>query len=158
MLQAACDEIRLPVEFVTVGFLGVCRHSCCAWFPVSWRADEATPERGPPIIEHWKPVNWSWGQCYWGVPQWWPGSSSGCPSQYPFLFFFLFFQVFLRCGETKSFYFSLTSHQSSLMAWHRICNSWNNSFFVFLSQVSNFNLSLKMICNLSDFMFCPETL
>ena len=29
-----------------------------------------------------KPVNWNWGQCYWGVPQqWWPGSSSGCPSQ-----------------------------------------------------------------------------
>ena len=24
-----CDEIRLSVEFVTVGFLGICRHSCC---------------------------------------------------------------------------------------------------------------------------------
>ena len=29
-----------------------------------------------------KPVEWNWGQCYCGVPQqWWPGSSSGCPSQ-----------------------------------------------------------------------------
>ena len=24
-----CDEIRLSVEFVTVGFLGICRHLCC---------------------------------------------------------------------------------------------------------------------------------
>ena len=47
-----CDEIRLSVEFVTVGFLGVCRQYCCDRFPVSWRADEATPERGTPIIEH----------------------------------------------------------------------------------------------------------
>ena len=46
-----CDEIRLSVEFVTVGFLGICRQYCCDWFPVCWRADEATPERGTPIIE-----------------------------------------------------------------------------------------------------------
>ena len=74
--------MRLSVEFVTVGFLGIYRQYCCDWFPVSWRADEATPERGIPIIECWKTCNWNWGQCYWGVPQqWWPGSSSGCPSQ-----------------------------------------------------------------------------
>ena len=24
-----CDEIRLSVEFVAVGFLRICRHSCC---------------------------------------------------------------------------------------------------------------------------------
>ena len=28
-----CGEIRLSVEFVTVGFLRICRHSCCDWFP-----------------------------------------------------------------------------------------------------------------------------
>ena len=28
-----CDEIHLPVEVVTVGFLRICRHSCCDWFP-----------------------------------------------------------------------------------------------------------------------------
>ena len=49
-----CDELRLSVEFVTVRFLGICRHSCCDWFPVSWRVDEDTPERGTPIIERWK--------------------------------------------------------------------------------------------------------
>ena len=48
------DEIRLSVEFVTVGFLGICRNSLFNWFPVSWRADEATPERGTPTIERWK--------------------------------------------------------------------------------------------------------
>ena len=25
----ACDEMRLSVEFVTVGFLGICRQYCC---------------------------------------------------------------------------------------------------------------------------------
>ena len=50
-LWGCYDEIRLSVEFVTVGFLGICRHSCCDSFPVSWRADEATPGRGTPIIE-----------------------------------------------------------------------------------------------------------
>ena len=25
----SCDEIRLSVEFVTVGFLGICRQYCC---------------------------------------------------------------------------------------------------------------------------------
>ena len=49
-----CDEMRLSVEVVTVGFLGICRQYCCDWFPVSWRADEATPERSTPIIERWK--------------------------------------------------------------------------------------------------------
>ena len=32
MLRAcasACDEMRLSVEFVTVGFLGICRQYCC---------------------------------------------------------------------------------------------------------------------------------
>ena len=24
-----CDEMRLSVEFVTVGFLGICRQYCC---------------------------------------------------------------------------------------------------------------------------------
>ena len=38
--RQACDEMRLSVEFVTVGFLGICRQYCCDWFPVSWRADE----------------------------------------------------------------------------------------------------------------------
>ena len=28
-LSQVCDEIRLSVEFVTVGFLRMCRHSCC---------------------------------------------------------------------------------------------------------------------------------
>ena len=28
-LWGCCDEIRLSVEFVTVGFLGICRHSYC---------------------------------------------------------------------------------------------------------------------------------
>ena len=46
--------MRLSVEFVTVGFLGICRQFCCDWFQVSWRADEVTPERGTPIIECWK--------------------------------------------------------------------------------------------------------
>ena len=32
------DEMRLSVEFVTVGFLRICRHACCDGFPVSWRA------------------------------------------------------------------------------------------------------------------------
>ena len=27
--REACDEIRLSVEFVTVGFLGICRQYCC---------------------------------------------------------------------------------------------------------------------------------
>ena len=36
----ACDEMRLSVEFVTVGFLGIWRQYCCDWFPVSWRANE----------------------------------------------------------------------------------------------------------------------
>ena len=49
-----CDAMRLSVEFVTVGFLGICRQFCCDWFQVSWRADEVTPERGTPIIECWK--------------------------------------------------------------------------------------------------------
>ena len=35
-----CDEMRLSVEFVTVGFLGICRQYWCDRFPVSWRADE----------------------------------------------------------------------------------------------------------------------
>ena len=53
-LRYACDEMRLSVEFVTVGFQGICRQYCCDWFPVSWLADEATPERGTPIIECWE--------------------------------------------------------------------------------------------------------
>ena len=28
-----CDEIRLSVELVIVGFLRICRHTCCDWFP-----------------------------------------------------------------------------------------------------------------------------
>ena len=28
-ITKACDEIRLSVELVTVGFLRICRHSCC---------------------------------------------------------------------------------------------------------------------------------
>ena len=28
-LWGCCDEIRLSVEFVTVGFLRICRYSCC---------------------------------------------------------------------------------------------------------------------------------
>ena len=28
-LWGCCDEVRLSVEFVTVGFLRICRHSCC---------------------------------------------------------------------------------------------------------------------------------
>ena len=52
-----CDEIRLSVEFVNVGVLGICRQYCCDLFPMSWRADEATPERGTPIVE--KSVNWN---------------------------------------------------------------------------------------------------
>ena len=28
-LRPACDEMRLSVEFVTVGFLRICQHSCC---------------------------------------------------------------------------------------------------------------------------------
>ena len=32
----------------------------------------------------------------------------------------------------------------------------NTSFFVYLTQVSYFNLSLKLSCNLSDFMFFPQ--
>ena len=28
-LSATCDEMRLSVEFVTVGFLGICRQCCC---------------------------------------------------------------------------------------------------------------------------------
>ena len=27
--DGSCDEIRLSVEFVAVGFLRICRHSCC---------------------------------------------------------------------------------------------------------------------------------
>ena len=27
--RESCDEIRLSVEFEAVGFLGICRHSCC---------------------------------------------------------------------------------------------------------------------------------
>ena len=29
VVVAVCAEIRLSVEFVTVGFLRICRHSCC---------------------------------------------------------------------------------------------------------------------------------
>ena len=50
-LTRVCDEMRLSVELVTVGFLGICRQYCWDGFPVSWRADQATPERGTPIIE-----------------------------------------------------------------------------------------------------------
>ena len=32
-LWGCCDEIRLSVEFLTVGFVSICRHSCCYWFP-----------------------------------------------------------------------------------------------------------------------------
>ena len=32
-LWGCFDEIRLSVEFVTVGFLRICRHSCCDRFP-----------------------------------------------------------------------------------------------------------------------------
>ena len=28
-LWGCCDEMRLSVEFVTVGFLGICRQYCC---------------------------------------------------------------------------------------------------------------------------------
>ena len=28
-MAVPCDEIRLSVEFVTVGFLGICRQYCC---------------------------------------------------------------------------------------------------------------------------------
>ena len=46
-----------------------------------------------------------------------------------------------------------TSHQSSRQAWPRICNSSKHFIFVFSTQVSCFNLSLKLSFNLSDFMF-----
>ena len=29
LVTDACDEMRLSVEFVTVGFLGICRQYCC---------------------------------------------------------------------------------------------------------------------------------
>ena len=45
-----------------------------------------------------------------------------------------------------------TSHQSSRQAWPRICNSSKHFIFVFSTQVSCFNLSLKLSFNLSDFM------
>ena len=29
VVDVVCDEMRLSVEFVTVGFLGICRQYCC---------------------------------------------------------------------------------------------------------------------------------
>ena len=83
-----CDEILPSVEFVTVGFLRICRHSCCDWFPGirGWCPGVLMRLRlkgALRLMSVEKPVNWNWGQCFWGAPQqWWPGSSSGCPSQY----------------------------------------------------------------------------
>ena len=60
--------------------------------------------------------------------------------------------------EKKQQYIGSTSHQSSRKAWPRICNSFKHFIFVFSTQVSYFNLSLKLSFNLSDFMFFSETL
>ena len=60
--------------------------------------------------------------------------------------------------EKKQQYIGSTSHQSLRKAWPRICNSFKHFIFVFSTQVSYFNLSLKLSFNLSDFMFFSETL
>ena len=54
-LSGCCDEIHLSVEFVTVGFKDMPAFMLSLILGdtgmVSWRADEATPERGTPINE-----------------------------------------------------------------------------------------------------------
>ena len=81
------DEIRLSVEFVTVGFLRNCLHSCCDRFPGTrgWCPGVLIrlPLKGAlRQLSVEKPVTWNWGECYWGVPQqWWPGNLSSCLSQ-----------------------------------------------------------------------------
>ena len=60
--------------------------------------------------------------------------------------------------EKKQQNIGSTSHQSSRKAWPRICNSLKHFIFVFSTQVSYFNLTLKLSFKLSDLMFFSRKL
>ena len=60
----------------------------------------------------------------------------------------------LRCGETKTTKIRRLDHATIIA--NGLATYLQFHFFVYLTQVSYFNLSLKLSYNLSDFMFFPK--